>query len=82
MNANVPIHPAIDAGCAHSLGYFAGGKFLCYCKSDRVGVALSAQTAHDHACGCSKCWKPEGALFSQVAVVSRNKALSPRMPRN
>ena len=24
-------------------------------------------------CGCTKCWKPEGALFSQVAVVSRDK---------
>jgi S-(hydroxymethyl)glutathione synthase len=24
-------------------------------------------------CGCTKCWKPAGALFSQVAVVSRDK---------
>lgn len=28
---------------------------------------------HNHACGCSKCWKPEGALFSLVAVVPRDK---------
>jgi S-(hydroxymethyl)glutathione synthase len=24
-------------------------------------------------CGCTKCWKPAGALFAQVAVVSRDK---------
>src|SRR6266446_5146622 len=24
-------------------------------------------------CRCTKCWKPEGALFSQVAVVPRDK---------
>ncbi|MGZ9076689.1 MAG: S-(hydroxymethyl)glutathione synthase, partial [Burkholderiaceae bacterium] len=26
-----------------------------------------------HVCGCTKCWKPSGALFSQVAVVPRDK---------
>jgi S-(hydroxymethyl)glutathione synthase len=25
--------------------------------------------AHNHVCGCTKCWKPAGSLFSQVAVV-------------
>lgn len=24
---------------------------------------------HNHACGCSKCWKPAGALFSVVGVI-------------
>ena len=24
---------------------------------------------HNHACGCSKCWKPDGALFSVIGVV-------------
>ena len=27
---------------------------------------------NNHACGCTKCWKPEGASFSLVAVVSRD----------
>jgi S-(hydroxymethyl)glutathione synthase len=27
--------------------------------------------AHNHACGCTKCWKPAGATFSIVAVVPR-----------
>jgi S-(hydroxymethyl)glutathione synthase len=25
-----------------------------------------------HVCGCTRCWKPTGALFSQVAVVPRD----------
>jgi S-(hydroxymethyl)glutathione synthase len=32
-------------------------------------VKISSQVLHNHACGCSKCWKPEGAKFSVVAVV-------------
>ena len=37
-----------------------------------VRVAVKAQTAHNHVCGCTKCWKPAGAIFSQVAVVGRD----------
>jgi S-(hydroxymethyl)glutathione synthase len=35
-------------------------------------VTIKGQCAHNHVCGCTKCWKPDGALFSQVAVVSRD----------
>lgn len=28
---------------------------------------------HNHACGCSKCWKPAGATFAIIAVVPREK---------
>ena len=34
---------------------------------------MSAQTAFNHACGCTKCWKPAGSVFSVVAVVPRDK---------
>jgi S-(hydroxymethyl)glutathione synthase len=34
---------------------------------------VASQYAHNHACGCTKCWKPEGAVFSVVAVVPRDK---------
>jgi S-(hydroxymethyl)glutathione synthase len=30
---------------------------------------MEIQVAHQHACGCSKCWKPKGALFSVVGVL-------------
>ena len=73
MGNSVAIHPSIDAGILPALPAFSGGVLHCKCPSDRVEVTISAQTAHNHACGCSKCWKPEGALFSQVAVVSRDK---------
>lgn len=67
----IKLHPSIDNGFPETQESFHGGVLNCQCKSDKVSVKLSAQTAHNHACGCSKCWKPEGALFSQVAVVPR-----------
>lgn len=73
MNNTVKIHPAIDGGIKTALPGFEGGVLRCNCASNPVEVTVSAQTAHNHACGCSKCWKPEGAMFSQVAVVSRDK---------
>jgi S-(hydroxymethyl)glutathione synthase len=51
---------------------FSGGTLFCACPTHRVEVAIKGQCAHNHVCGCTKCWKPEGALFSQVAVVSRD----------
>ena len=36
-------------------------------------VEVRSQTAHNHACGCTKCWKPEGAILSIVAVVPSDK---------
>ena len=35
-------------------------------------VKIKGQIAHNHACGCTKCWKPEGAVFSVVAVVGHD----------
>ncbi len=51
---------------------FAGGTLTCKCTTDPVTVSIGAQTAHNHACGCTKCWKPAGAIFSVVAVVGRD----------
>ncbi|RJX67408.1 S-(hydroxymethyl)glutathione synthase [Vibrio sinensis] len=67
----IKLHPSIDNGFPATGNDFNGGVLNCQCKTDKVSVKLTAQTAHNHACGCSKCWKPEGALFSQVAVVPR-----------
>jgi S-(hydroxymethyl)glutathione synthase len=38
-----------------------------------VKVAIGANIAHNHVCGCTKCWKPPGATFSMVAVVASDK---------
>ena len=73
MSAAFSIHPAVDGGVKAGSKDFQGGKLHCACKSDRVEVTVTSQSAHNHVCGCSKCWKPKGALFSQVAVVPRDK---------
>jgi S-(hydroxymethyl)glutathione synthase len=71
--AKTLIHPAVDNGVPPGAPNFAGGTLQCKCASNPVEVTISAQCAHNHVCGCTKCWKPAGALFAQVAVVSRDK---------
>ncbi|HXR55612.1 MAG TPA: S-(hydroxymethyl)glutathione synthase [Casimicrobiaceae bacterium] len=67
------IHPAVDNGIKPAASNFGGGTLYCNCADNKVTVSLSSQTAHNHVCGCTKCWKPSGATFSQVAVVPRDK---------
>jgi len=71
--AKTLIHPAVDNGVQPGSPNFAAGTLQCKCASNPVEVTISAQCAHNHVCGCTKCWKPAGALFAQVAVVSRDK---------
>ena len=70
---NVKIHPAVDNGVKKGDPNFGGGTLTCKCATDKVEVKVGAQTAHNHVCGCTQCWKPEGAIFSQIAVVGRDK---------
>lgn len=71
--ADVSIHPVVDHGVKPGRTDFTGGTLTCKCSDKPVKVKVGAQTAHNHVCGCSKCWKPAGAIFSQVAVVGRDK---------
>ena len=66
------IHPSVDQGLKPAAKDFAGGTLVCGCATDRVEVAIKGQSAHNHACGCTKCWKPASAVFSVVAVVPRD----------
>ncbi len=66
------IHPSVDGGVAAGSANFAGGTLSCHCTRDPVTVSIKGNVAHNHACGCTKCWKPKGAKFSVVAVVSRD----------
>ncbi|WP_410219023.1 S-(hydroxymethyl)glutathione synthase [Paracoccus sp. (in: a-proteobacteria)] len=72
ISDGVKIHPAVDAGVKQASPSFSGGVLTCHCATDPVKVRINAQTAHNHVCGCTKCWKPDDAIFSQVAVVSRD----------
>jgi S-(hydroxymethyl)glutathione synthase len=68
----VKIHPSVDGGVKQGSGSFAGGTLVCKCKDKPVKVSVTGDVAHNHACGCTQCWKPEGATFSVVAVVPRD----------
>jgi S-(hydroxymethyl)glutathione synthase len=69
--ATISIHPAVDNGVQPGVANFSGGTLVCRCASNPVEVTVTANCAHNHVCGCTRCWKPEGALFSEVAVVPR-----------
>jgi S-(hydroxymethyl)glutathione synthase len=67
----VSIHPGDDKGLKPAAANFAGGTLSCKCSDGKVTVSIKGQAAHNHVCGCTKCWKPAGALFSQIAVTGR-----------
>jgi S-(hydroxymethyl)glutathione synthase len=66
------IHPGVDQGLKAAAANFAGGTLSCKCSDKKVTVSIKGQCAHNHVCGCTKCWKPKGALFSQIAVTGRD----------
>ena len=70
--SNVKIHPQVDGGLKPAAADFSGGTLWCNCAQNRVQVTIGTQAAHNHVCGCTKCWKPKGSLFSLVAVVPRD----------
>jgi len=71
MSETINLHPSIDHGVPSAAADFAGGTLVCKCAQAPVKIAIKGQVAYDHACGCTKCWKPAGAIFSVVAVTPR-----------
>ena len=69
----ISIHPSVDNGVKPGSQSFEGGTLTCKCSQSPVTVSIKGNVAFNHACGCTKCWKPEGALFSVVAVCGRDK---------
>jgi S-(hydroxymethyl)glutathione synthase len=67
------IHPTVDRGVQKGAENFQGGTLRCRCAQDPVEVRIDSQVLFNHACGCTQCWKPTGALFSVVGVVPRDK---------
>jgi len=65
------IHPAVDQGLKPAAANFTGGTLSCKCATNKVTVSIKGQAAFNHVCGCTKCWKPGSALFSQIAVTPR-----------
>jgi S-(hydroxymethyl)glutathione synthase len=73
MGSDVKIHPAVDGGLPQEETGFSGGTLVCACTDRPVKVRIEGQVAYNHACGCTKCWKPNGTSFSIVAVVPHDK---------
>ena len=71
--SQISIHPAVDNGVKPGSPNLSGGTLHCKCASSPVEVTITTQSAYNHVCGCTKCWKPTGAMFSQVAAVPRDK---------
>ncbi|MBC8641635.1 S-(hydroxymethyl)glutathione synthase [Caballeronia sp. EK] len=71
--SSVALHPNIDNGVKKGSSDFSGGTLRCQCTGDKVEIRVHSNVAHNHACGCTKCWKPKGAAFSVVGVVPRDK---------
>jgi S-(hydroxymethyl)glutathione synthase len=71
--AKISIHPAVDDGVKPGSANFVGGTLQCKCATNPVEVAVGSQSAYNHVCGCTKCWKPAGATFAMVAVAPRDK---------
>lgn len=67
------LHPLVDNGLTPGSPSLTGGKLRCHCSTNPVEVTLAGPVVHNHACGCSKCWKPAGSLFSVVSVIPRDQ---------
>ena len=70
---SVAIHPAVDKGVKAGNPSFGGGTLKCKCADAPVTISIKGDVAFNHVCGCTKCWKPKGTMFSLVAVVPRDK---------
>ena len=77
MSSAISIHPSVDNGIKPGRSDFAGGTLVCHCSTKPVKVKVQAQSAHNHACGCTKCWKPKGYATNTVrhaACYARGRA--------
>jgi S-(hydroxymethyl)glutathione synthase len=72
QRAKVVIHPVIDQPISMHGEPVADLNIHCRCDASPVEIQILTPIQHNHLCGCSKCWKPEGALFAQTAVSSKD----------
>jgi len=71
--AETHLHPLLDRPAPPETAGFAGGTLVCHCTDRPVKIAIDNQVLFNHACGCTKCWKPANAVFSVVGVVPVGK---------
>lgn len=71
--STIAIHPSVDHGVKPGMSAFAGGTLTCHCAQAPLVVTIKGDVAHNHACDCTKCWKPKGAVYSMAALVPRER---------
>jgi S-(hydroxymethyl)glutathione synthase len=69
----IAIHPAVDGGELNAAPAPVE-RLRCECAQDPVEIKITAPMKHPHLCGCSQCWKPDGAVFALIAVVPHDAA--------
>ncbi|MGH1423862.1 MAG: SRPBCC family protein [Pseudooceanicola sp.] len=70
--ADVEIHPSV--GCDATADAPESFTLSCACSSAMIEIEVQAPIRHNHLCGCSQCWKPDGALLAEIAVVPAGSA--------
>lgn len=73
MTDSFSIHPLVDGGVERGREGFSGSTLVCRCTADPVEVSVQSEFLYNHLCGCTQCWKPEGALFSILAAAPRER---------
>ena len=58
--AQISIHPAVDNGVKPGASSFLEARSCANARAIPSRSALASQSAHNHVCGCTKCWKPAG----------------------
>ena len=71
--SDVHLHPAVDVELVEPAPNFSGGTLRCRCEDAPVVVEVSEQVTHSRLCGCTRCWKPDGALFAYVGFVNARR---------
>jgi hypothetical protein len=69
----ISLHPSVDVdGGIARPSSSTHATLKCLCAEDPIAANVTLPVYHNHLCGCSRCWKPEGALLAQTAIVARN----------
>ena len=67
------IHPRLTTESSTALRTSPAARSPASARSNPVTVQDRLNVAFNHACGCTKCWKPEGATVLVVGVAARDK---------
>ena len=52
--------PSSTAASRRAPAASPAARSVCKCSDQPVKVGIKGDVAHNHACGCTKCWKPAG----------------------